>query len=98
MLDSSHILSILKRNMHELQKFGVSDIGVFGSYVRGDQTPNSDIDIFVDFLKGEENFDNLMALYDILESLFQNQRIEIVSKNGLSVHIGPKIMQEVIYA
>lgn len=38
-----------------------------------------------------------MAVYDIIEGLFKNQRVEIVTKNGLSPYIGPKIINEVKY-
>ncbi len=38
-----------------------------------------------------------MAVYDIIEKLFKNQRVEIVTKNGLSPYIGPEILNEVNY-
>jgi hypothetical protein len=38
-----------------------------------------------------------MAVYDIIEKLFKNEKVEIVTKNGLSPHIGPKILNEVQY-
>jgi predicted nucleotidyltransferase len=38
-----------------------------------------------------------MAIYDIFEKIFKNEKIEIVTKNGLSPYIGPKILNEVIY-
>jgi len=44
-----------------------------------------------------ENFDNYMAVYDLIESLFQNEKVEIVTKNGLSPYIGSKILNEVMY-
>ncbi len=39
-----------------------------------------------------------MTVYDILENLFRNEKVEIVTKNGLSPYIGPQILKEVIYA
>ena len=98
MTNSDYILSIIKTHKGELQIFGVKDIGLFGSYARGEQNVNSDIDILVDFFEDKENFDNFMGLYDFLEKLFQNEKIEVVTKNGLSPYIGPRILQEVIYA
>jgi hypothetical protein len=38
-----------------------------------------------------------MAVYDIFENLFKNEKIELVTKNGLSKYIGPKILNEVVY-
>ena len=70
---------------------------VHGSVARGDVDRNSDIDILVDFEPEKENYDNYMAVYDILEHLFKNEKVEIVTKNGLSPYIGPKILNEVMY-
>ena len=57
----------------------------------------SDVDILVDFEPEQETFDNLMAIYDLLEKSFNNIKIDVVTKNGLSPHIGPKILSEVLY-
>lgn len=97
MAASEFILETIRSKKRELKKFGIQRIGLFGSYARGEQTEDSDIDILVDFDPEKENFDNLMAVYDLIERLFKNQRIEIVSKNGLSPYIGPKILKEVKY-
>lgn len=97
MITKENILSILKKNKPELVKFGVSDIGLFGSYLSNKQTSSSDIDLLIDFLPEKENFDNYMAVYDFFENLFKNHKVEIVTKNGLSKHIGPKILNNIIY-
>lgn len=97
MTTKENILSILKEHKPELSKFGVSNIGLFGSYLHDKQTSSSDIDILIDFEAEKENFDNYMAVYDIFENLFRNEKVEIVTKNGLSRHIGPKILNSVIY-
>ncbi len=81
----------------ELSKFGISAIGLFGSYARNEQSEKSDIDLLVDFEPDQENFDNYMALYDVFEKIFKNEKIEMVTKNGLSPYIGPKILNEVAY-
>jgi predicted nucleotidyltransferase len=75
----------------------VSNIGLFGSYLRNEQSAKSDIDLLIDFEHDKESFDNYMAVYDIFESLFKNEKIEIVTKNGLSKYIGPKILKDVMY-
>lgn len=91
------ILSTIQTHKPELFKLGIRDIGLFGSYVRNEQSDKSDIDILIDFEPDKENYDNYMAVYDRLEQLFENERIEIVTKNGLSPYIGPKILNEVVY-
>ncbi|OYX90977.1 MAG: DNA polymerase subunit beta, partial [Sphingobacteriia bacterium 24-36-13] len=57
MTTKDQILTKLKANKPEFSKFGISDIGLFGSYLRDQQTPNSDIDLLIDFEPGKENFD-----------------------------------------
>lgn len=88
---------LLKSNKQELTKFGIRNVGLFGSYIRNEQSTNSDIDLLIDFEPEKENFDNYMAVYDLFESIFSNERIEVVTTNGLSPYIGPKILNEVVY-
>ena len=98
MTSKEFILSEMKQQKRELQNLGIVRIGLFGSYVREEQTEESDIDILLEFEPEKENFDNYMTVYDILEKLFRNEKVEIVTKNGLSPYIGPQILKEVIYA
>ena len=65
--------------------------------MRNEQSRKSDIDILIDFEPEKESFDNYMAAYDYFEKLFKNERVEIVTKNGLSQYIGPTILKEVTY-
>src|SRR3954470_4787413 len=97
MTTKENIISILKSHKPELSKFGVQSIGLFGSYLRNEQSDKSDIDLLIDFEPEKENFDNYMAVYDIFENAFKNEKIEIVTKNGLSQYIGPKILKDVMY-
>ena len=97
MTTKENILAILKKHKPEFSKYGVSNIGLFGSYLRNEQSAKSDIDLLIDFDPEKENFDNYMAVYDIFESLFKNEKIEIITKNGLSKHIGPRILNNVLY-
>ena len=79
------------------KKYRVNRIYAFGSVCGENFTAKSDIDFLVDFEPEQKNFDNYMAVYDIFESLFKNEKIELVTKNGLSKYIGPKILNEVVY-
>ncbi|MCC5930465.1 MAG: nucleotidyltransferase family protein [Cyclobacteriaceae bacterium] len=97
MTSKENILSLLKSIEVDISRHGINSIGLFGSYARDEQTENSDIDILIDFEPEKENFDNYMAVCDIIEELFKNQRVEIVTKNGLSPFIGPRILKEVKY-
>ncbi len=97
MTTKEYILATLKSHKLELSKYGVLNIGLFGSYLRNEQSAKSDIDLLVDFEPEKENFDNYMAVYDIFEGLFKNEKIEVVTTNGLSKYIGPKILNDVVY-
>ncbi|MDQ2753248.1 MAG: nucleotidyltransferase family protein [Bacteroidota bacterium] len=97
MTTKENIITTLQSRKSELSKFGVLNVGLFGSYVRNEQSNQSDIDLLIDFEPDKENFDNYMAVYDILESIFKNQKVEVVTKNGLSKYIGPKILKDVMY-
>lgn len=98
MTTKENILNILRKNKGAFLKYGVINIGLFGSYLANKQTKNSDIDLYIEFNPNKESFDNLMAIYDLLENLFQNEKIQIVTNNGLSKYIGPRILKELIYS
>lgn len=97
MTTKENILKTLKSNKAKFSTFGIRNIGLFGSYIRNEQSTESDIDLLIDFETDKENFDNYMAVYDLIEKIFKNEKIEVVTKNGLSPHIGPKILNEVHY-
>jgi predicted nucleotidyltransferase len=91
------IMKILHQNRARLKALGVRRIGVFGSFVRGEQHDDSDIDLLVEFELGQKSFDAFMELCFLLEEVFQ-QRIELVTLESLSPYIGPHILKEVEYA
>lgn len=97
MINRDYILTTIKSNKSKLEKLGVKNVGLFGSYIRNEQSKDSDIDILLDFEPDKENFDNYMEACDLFEELFNNEKVEIVTKNGLSPYIGPKILMEVVY-
>lgn len=97
MATKSHIVEVIKNHKNELFKLGIRGIGIFGSFARAENKPGSDLDILIDFEPDKETFDNYMAVYDLLEKLFKNQKLDVVTKNGLSPYIGPKILNEVLY-
>ena len=80
MTTKENIISVLRSHKPELSKLGVQTIGLFGSYVRNEQSAQSDIDLLIDFAPGKENFDNYMAAYDMFEDLFKHEKIEVVTK------------------
>jgi predicted nucleotidyltransferase len=69
---------------------------LFGSFVRGRQNANSDVDVLVEFLPGQKTFDNFMQLSFLLEGLFQ-RKVELITREALSPYIGPYILKEIEY-
>ncbi len=80
----------------QLQQLGVKRLGLFGSFVRGEQRDDSDVDFLVEFEEGQKTFDHFMTLSFLLEETLK-RRVEIVTPESLSPHIGPRILREVDY-
>jgi hypothetical protein len=98
MIQTKHkILNALRGEQARLRKLGVRKIGLFGSFVRGEQRRDSDIDLLVEFDPELKTFDNFMELSVFLEQLLE-RKVEIVTVESLSPHLGPHILQEVEYA
>lgn len=86
-------LSALKPELHE--RFGVSEIGVFGSWVRGEEKDSSDIDVLVDFDKEITLFD-ILELQWFLEETFE-KKVDVAPRDSLRKYIGQHILAEVEY-
>ena len=91
-LTSDEIAKGLKEHKDILLKYGVKKIGLFGSFARGEQKANSDIDFLVEFEKPD--FDNFMDLVFFLEDLF-NRKVELITNGSLSPYIQPYVEKEV---
>jgi predicted nucleotidyltransferase len=75
---------------------GVKRLGLFGSFSRGEARPDSDVDVLVCFEAKAKTYDNLFEVGEALEEVFQ-RKIDLVTEDALSPHIGPKILREVKY-
>ena len=86
---------VLRKHMPEIaERYHVSALGLFGSYVRGEQTKRSDLDILVDFAKAPNLFE-LMDLEEYLSSLL-GVKVDVVTRGSLRGHIGQRILSEVV--
>lgn len=78
----AQILDILKDKKAELlNRYPISELGIFGSYARGDFDENSDIDILVDFSGRITGFEFIRLAHEF-ESLFDS-KIDLVSRGGI---------------
>lgn len=77
------------------QRYGVSNVWLFGSYVRGEQTPDSDLDILVTF----DNVHLSLIEFIQLEQQLSDElgiKVDLVERQGLKPHIGEQILQEAL--
>ena len=90
------IKNSLRKHKREIkQKYKVREIGVFGSYVRGDQKKGSDVDILVEFSKDPGLF-KYLELEGYLSRVL-GSKVDLVHKSALKPLIGKYILSEVIY-
>ena len=89
-------IEILREHEQEIKRrFAVRRIGLFGSFVRGEETKESDIDILVEF--EDPTFRNFMNLAFYLEDIF-SRRVDLLTPEGISHRIRPYVEKEVVWA
>ena len=97
MATKTEIEEKIKNNISYMQKeFKVKEIGIFGSFVKNEQTEKSDIDILVEIEKGHKDLFNFLRLKEYLENLL-NAEVDLVMKKGIKPRLKEKILKEVIY-
>ncbi len=96
MKDLEEIKEIISSHLSEIkEKFGVKQLGIFGSYVRGEETSESDIDILVEFEHAVDFF-VFLELEEYLQKLI-GVKVDLIMKKALKPEIGKRILNEVIY-
>lgn len=89
-----HVL--LAEKPYLAEQYGVTEVGVFGSYVRGDQRPDSDIDILIELERPPRI--SLLGLVDLeyyLSGLL-GADVDVAIKRNLRARIGRRILSEVV--
>lgn len=92
----SDIFQRIQQNRQAMSELGVQRFGLFGSFVRGEQNDESDVDLLVEFRPGEKTFDSFMELSFLLEEIL-GRKVDLLTPESLSPYIGPKILAEVEY-
>ena len=86
----------LVRNKSILEeRYKVKELGLFGSYIRQEQTETSDVDVLVEFSETP----SLLKFVNLENYLSDNLgiRVDLVHKGGLKPRIGKRILAEVVY-
>lgn len=87
---------IIKSHKDELRdEYGVSTIGIFGSYIRKENTKNSDLDILVEFHQTIDLF-SFVHLKNYLSELLGIE-VDLVMRKGLKPNIGKRILKDIVY-
>jgi len=90
------IRGILAKHKEELkERFRVKEIGIFGSYVRGEQKKSSDIDILVEF-EEPVSLLGIVRLENHLSDLL-SMKVDVVPKRDVRVELRERILSEAIY-
>ena len=91
------VLSELKCHIADIRDtYKVRRIGVFGSVSRQEDSPESDIDILIDFIPGNEKFRAFLGLADVLEDIL-HRPVDLITVNSLSPYMRPVIERDVIW-
>ena len=90
-------LALIEAHAQELHALGARRIGVFGSFARDTATPQSDVDVYVEFSEGMKTYDNFYAIYELLRELF-GRPIDLVTDGALSEKKARLILPTVRYA
>lgn len=91
------IVEILKQELPYLKKkYGITDIGMAGSYVRGEAGPNSDIDIIVKIGSRISLLDFIHVENYLTEKL--GTKVDLVDIDNIKPRIKPYILEDAVYA
>lgn len=87
------ILATIRANEPRLRELSVRELALFGSFVRGDATDDSDIDFLVEF--DEKTFDNYINTKRLLETLF-GRSVDLGSKSNIKPRLRDRILSEAV--
>jgi hypothetical protein len=91
----SQLIETLRRQLPLLiERYQVESLGVFGSYIRSEQSAGSDLDILVSF-REPPGLLNFIEMENYLSDVL-GIKIDLVMKDSLKPHIGERILREVV--
>ncbi|MBM3326613.1 MAG: nucleotidyltransferase family protein [Calditrichaeota bacterium] len=89
------IINLIRANRARLDELQVKSLALFGSVARGDDRPDSDVDILVEF-EGPTKFDNYMDLLFFLEEII-SRKVDLVTKKAVKPRLWPYINPDLTY-
>lgn len=94
-MSAEEIVEVLRKHRDEIKRFGVRELWLFGSYVRGEAGEDSDVDILVEFEPGKKTFDNYMGLKFYLEDLL-GVEVDLITVEALKPGVRKYIWKEAV--
>lgn len=96
-IGTEEIISYLRDNKNLLHdRFGVTRIGIFGSFARGDQTPASDIDMIIEMEEDKKSLHSFLKLKRFLENETA-RKIDLGFEHSIKPSIREKVLKQIIY-
>ncbi len=96
-MDRQEIIATLSLHKNKLStQFGVETIALFGSSATGDLMPTSDIDLLVEFKRGNKDFFNFIRCRFYLENFFK-KKVDLVMKSAVKPRLKKRILQQAEY-
>lgn len=93
-MGSKEIIECLTAQKIQLETYGVSSLAVFGSVARGEERPNSDVDLLVEFSQTNGIFE-FIRLKTYLEELL-GRPVDLVTPDALKPQLRERILRESI--
>lgn len=90
-------VAAIEAHLAEFRALGARRLGVFGSFARGEEREDSDVDIYVEFDDACRTYDNFFALHERLEKLLA-RRVDLVTDKSLTETKARLILPTVRYA
>ncbi len=92
---AAEYINVLREHLPRLREsYSVDTVGIFGSYVRGQEQEGSDLDVLVEFTLTPGLFDFVALKIELSELLGVN--VDLVMKRALKPRIGERILREVV--
>ncbi len=86
----------IQSHQSALKQFGAAKLGLFGSFVRGEQTAESDVDIIVEFEPGKKKLHSFLDIADYLEQLM-GRKTDVLTWEGMTDFVRKHVANEIEY-
>ena len=86
----------VRSHQSALKQFGAVRLGLFGSFVRGEQTEASDVDFVVEFAEGKKKLHSFLNIADYLEELM-GRKADVLTWDGMADFVRKHVSDEVEY-